>query len=147
MGHSSLLGIEPAAAEPDGRSADLLGPSDSSDSGSDTVGTPPARGDGAASDSAGTGERRGAGRDKAQPEAPDIAADRVYSVGPEGTPPPSDDGLPLDEDEDPDLAFIDQARADDIPDPDDDRPGEDEPEDDRPGEDRPYDDKPVSDKA
>jgi hypothetical protein len=52
MGHSSLLGIDRSieAAEPDGRSAEALGPSDSSDSGSDTTGTPLARGDGAASD-------------------------------------------------------------------------------------------------
>ena len=138
MGHSSLMGIDAAATEPDGRSADVLGPSDSSDSGSDTAGTPRAHDEAAATDAAGTGERRSAGRDKAQPEAPDIAADRVFSVGP--------DDAPIDEDEDPDLAFIDQARATDIPE-DEERPGEDEPEDDRPGEDRPYDDKPVSHRA
>jgi hypothetical protein len=38
MAHSSILGGERAAVQPSGRSADRLGPSDSSDSGSDTLG-------------------------------------------------------------------------------------------------------------
>jgi hypothetical protein len=38
MGHSSLLGVEKAPLEPDGRDEEALGPSDSSDSGSDRVG-------------------------------------------------------------------------------------------------------------
>ena len=38
MGHSSILGGERAAVQPSGRGADRLGPSDSSDSGSDAMG-------------------------------------------------------------------------------------------------------------
>ncbi|KQV60202.1 hypothetical protein ASC95_01635 [Pelomonas sp. Root1217] len=38
MARSSLLGIDPAAAEPAGRDKASLGPSDSSDSGSDVMG-------------------------------------------------------------------------------------------------------------
>ena len=38
MAHSSILGGERAAVQPSGRGADLLGPSDSSDSGSDAMG-------------------------------------------------------------------------------------------------------------
>ena len=38
MATSSILGGERAAVQPSGRSVDLLGPSDSSDSGSDSIG-------------------------------------------------------------------------------------------------------------
>ena len=38
MAKSSILGGERAAVQPSGRGADLLGPSDSSDSGSDSMG-------------------------------------------------------------------------------------------------------------
>jgi hypothetical protein len=38
MATSSILGGERAAIQPSGRGADLLGPSDSSDSGSDSIG-------------------------------------------------------------------------------------------------------------
>ena len=38
MAKSSILGGERAAVHPSGRGADLLGPSDSSDSGSDSIG-------------------------------------------------------------------------------------------------------------
>ena len=38
MAKSSILGGERAAVQPSGRGADLLGPSDSSDSGSDAMG-------------------------------------------------------------------------------------------------------------
>ena len=38
MAHSSILGGDRAAVQPSGRGADLLGPSDSSDSGSDAMG-------------------------------------------------------------------------------------------------------------
>ena len=54
MAYSSILGADPAPAQPSGRSSDLLGPSDSSDTGSDAVGTGE---DYADSDGAGTGER------------------------------------------------------------------------------------------
>jgi hypothetical protein len=39
MAYSSILGADHAAQEPSGREAELLGPSDNSDSGSDTIGT------------------------------------------------------------------------------------------------------------
>ena len=41
MGRSSLLGVDPAAPEPAGRDKASLGPSDSSDSGSDMTGLEP----------------------------------------------------------------------------------------------------------
>ncbi len=39
MAYSSIVGADVAPTHPSGREADLLGPSDNSDSGSDTVGT------------------------------------------------------------------------------------------------------------
>ncbi len=53
MAYSSILGADPAPSRPSGRDADLLGPSDNSDSGSDSVGTHEAH---AGSDAVGTGE-------------------------------------------------------------------------------------------
>lgn len=69
MANSSILGGAPAPADPSGKSIDALGPSDSSDSGSDVQGelnheALPEEGEGAlpishesTSDAAGTGER------------------------------------------------------------------------------------------
>lgn len=60
-----------------------LGPSDSSDSGSDLVGASAEVGDlelDSDSDRAGTGERRGAGPAEEVPEASDIAPDRVERI-------------------------------------------------------------------
>lgn len=69
MSNSSILGGAPAPSSPSGKSIDALGPSDSSDSGSDVQAeinhyALPAEGDGAlpishdsTSDAAGTGER------------------------------------------------------------------------------------------
>ena len=54
MAYSSIMGADKAPLFPSGRSADLLGPSDNSDSGSDALGTSEIHGD---SDSVGTGER------------------------------------------------------------------------------------------
>ena len=132
MGHSSLLGTDRAAEEPAGRDTALLGPSDSSDTGSDMAGIgdsddgdpavpvdvamrddmphaamAPENFSGSASDSGGTGERRSAGLDAGEREAADIGVDRVFSV--DGA---ADDEA-FDEDEDPDLAFIDAAEAGD----------------------------------
>jgi hypothetical protein len=76
MAHSSILGADIAASQPSGRSSDVLGPSDSSDSGSDASGTDELHED---SDAAGTGERGAvAGRDAR--EGGDILPDRVTSV-------------------------------------------------------------------
>jgi hypothetical protein len=54
MAQSSILGADLAPTQPSGRGSDRLGPSDSSDSGSDAVGTDEMHED---SDAAGTGER------------------------------------------------------------------------------------------
>jgi hypothetical protein len=105
MSTSPLMGGERAARRPQGTSTDLLGPSDTSDSGSDLVGADGAvdtddigfdsgsnddirRAAGAGadvgdanldsdSDSGGTGERAEAGRDTLRHEAPDISPDHV----------------------------------------------------------------------
>jgi len=76
MAYSSILGAETAPTQPSGRDAELLGPSDSSDSGSDAAGTTEAHAD---SDASGTGERGsvtpGEGR-----EGGDILPDRVVNM-------------------------------------------------------------------
>ena len=76
MSTSSLLGIERPNPHAPGHDAEALGPSDSSDSGSDMTGLEALDVD---SDSAGTGERRSAAGDDGGREAGDIAVDRVFS--------------------------------------------------------------------
>ncbi len=111
MANSPLLGGERAAARPRGTGTDMLGPSDTSDSGSDLAGAEGAvdtddlgfdggtnddvrRAPGAGadigdanldadSDSGGTGERAEAGRDTLRHDAPDVMPDRVISINPE----------------------------------------------------------------
>ena len=86
MAHSSILGADFAPSQPSGRGADVLGPSDSSDSGSDAVGTDEIHED---SDAAGTGERGSvAGRDAR--EGGDILPDRVKHLPEEE----DEEGLP-----------------------------------------------------
>lgn len=133
MGHSSLLGIERAPAQPAGTDNAALGPSDNSDSGSDRVGIADgeasdpgwpvdvAVGDdqprslqpepvaGSDSDGAGTGERRSAGGDAGAREAADIGVDRI--VRPHRRA--AGDGDPSD-DEDADLGFIDEVQVGDM---------------------------------
>jgi hypothetical protein len=76
MAYSSILGAETAPTLPSGRDAELLGPSDSSDSGSDAMGTSEIHAD---SDASGTGERGsvtpGEGR-----EGGDILPDRIVNM-------------------------------------------------------------------
>jgi len=76
MAYSSILGAETAPTQPSGRDAELLGPSDSSDSGSDAIGTAEVHAD---SDASGTGERGsvtpGEGR-----EGGDILPDRIVNM-------------------------------------------------------------------
>ncbi|MDF2465437.1 MAG: hypothetical protein K0Q43_3672 [Ramlibacter sp.] len=76
MAYSSILGAETAPTVPSGRDAELLGPSDSSDSGSDAMGTSEVHAD---SDASGTGERGsvtpGEGR-----EGGDILPDRIVNM-------------------------------------------------------------------
>lgn len=125
MGHSSLIGIERAAALPSGRDTAALGPGDTSDSGSDLAGVdqdlddpnlpvdvalredasrsaiPPEVMSGGASDAGGTGERRSAGSDAGSREAADIGVDRVFTPGAESS---------QDEDnQDADLDMVDEA--------------------------------------
>lgn len=57
MASSSILGGERAALQPSGRGADLLGPSDSSDTGSDSIGELSAEQLASDTDRYGTGER------------------------------------------------------------------------------------------
>lgn len=78
MAYSSILGADQAPAQPSGRDAELLGPSDNSDSGSDTLGTHEAYAD---SDAVGTGERGSATPGEAR-EGADILPDRVVRRGP-----------------------------------------------------------------
>lgn len=73
MAHSSIMGADVAPRHPSGRSSELLGPSDSSDSGSDALGTQELHED---SDAAGTGERGAVAGGDAR-EGGDILPDRV----------------------------------------------------------------------
>ena len=105
MAKSSILGGDDVPAVPPGHSTADLGPSDSSDTGSDIAGAPGladdaglgldsgttsdidrARGAGADvgdsnldsdTDASGTGERRSAGRDESSREANDILPDKI----------------------------------------------------------------------
>ena len=101
MTNSPLLGGERAAQHASGKDVDALGPSDSSDSGSDVQGEHSLRGEGdhadelgslivntaSDSDSSGTGERGSAtGRDG--PDGADISPDQV--IGPAGAPDDAD---------------------------------------------------------
>ncbi|MCM2252456.1 MAG: hypothetical protein NDJ19_08875 [Ramlibacter sp.] len=90
MAHSSILGADIAPGFPSGRDSDALGPSDSSDSGSDAAGTDEIHED---SDAAGTGARGSVAGDDAR-EGADILPDRVRRLR-------GDEGLPED---DPDSA-------------------------------------------
>ena len=134
MTHRTVPGLDAEALS--GRTNAHLGPSDSSDSASDLAGLdvvddgdPNApvdvalRDDGRrslttadalsddASDAAGTGESRSAGAD-AGVEAADVGVDRVFTPG-------GLNGADVDEDEDPDLGFLDDAERADSADPED----------------------------
>jgi hypothetical protein len=93
MAYSSILGADSAPVEPSGREAELLGPSDNSDSGSDTIGTGEARED--SIDSTKTGDRGAvAGRDAR--EGADILPDRVVNLADgEGFPEADPDGMEM----------------------------------------------------
>jgi len=129
MARSSLRGASPAPAQAPGRDTASLGPGLSSNSGSDMMGiADSAGGDPGApaefapdeqrptllppdaldssTDAAGTGESRSAGGDGGRDDGWDIGTDHVIS--PEGTEA-------TDEDEDPDLAFTDEVKAQDLP--------------------------------
>lgn len=91
MAYSSIVGTHLAPVLPSGRSSDLLGPSDNSDSGSDTRGTTESYGD---SDATGTGERAEAAGPEA-PEGGDILPDRVIQIGGLRGPSEADPGAAI----------------------------------------------------
>jgi hypothetical protein len=79
MAYSSIMGADSAPTQPSGRDSELLGPSDNSDSGSDTIGTMEAHAD---SDARGTGESGSAvPSDMNQREGADILPDHVVRLG------------------------------------------------------------------
>ena len=90
MAYSSIVGADTAPTNPSGREAELLGPSDNSDSGSDTVGTSEAHED---SDSRGTGERGAVAGTDAR-EGSDILPDKVVNLADgEGFPEADPDSM------------------------------------------------------
>jgi hypothetical protein len=100
MARSPLLGGDRAARRPSGTGTDVLGPSDSSDSGADVQGADADIGDAnmdSDSDRYGTGERAQAGRDTYRREAADVGPDRIE--GPDETS--LDDTSDLESDESP----------------------------------------------
>ena len=112
MAYSSILGADRAPTEPSGREAELLGPSDNSDSGSDTVGTGEARED--SIDTGKTGDRATvAGPDLR--EGADILPDRVVNLAEdEGFPEADPDGMEMTDMDNRDaqrLAELDETRA------------------------------------
>src|SRR5205814_1803775 len=80
MAYSSILGAEQAPTQPSGRDAEALGPSDNSDTGSDTKGTPEAHAD---SDAVGTGERGAVTPHVEGREGGDILPDHVVELSEE----------------------------------------------------------------
>jgi len=92
MAYSSILGGERAPTQPSGRSSDLLGPSDNSDSGSDALGTQEIHAD---SDGGGTGER-GAVFGADAVEGGDISTDQVVQMS-EGGDGDEDLGAAIDD--------------------------------------------------
>src|SRR5215204_5355419 len=118
MATSSILGGDRAPVNPSGRDTDALGPSDSSDSGSDVQGERgfDALDDGqiggdradlrSDSDASGTGERGSAVNDSEIVEGADIAPDRIGVVDGSGDDPTRADM---------DVADVEALAADDDP--------------------------------
>lgn len=98
MARSSIMGGDTPPTVPEGADVDLLGPSDTSDSGSDVQGERPmatapdnpaewgavVSAHGSDSDSAGTGERAAAAGDAGRDNA-DILPDRIVAPGSDGS--------------------------------------------------------------
>jgi hypothetical protein len=96
MARSSILGGDLAPKQASGNDTDALGPSDTSDSGSDIQGEPELEGNydregrlgaghtdrGSDSDGAGTGERGSALPDEFVEEGLDISPDHIEAIGP-----------------------------------------------------------------
>ena len=93
MAYSSILGGDRAPEQPSGRESELLGPSDNSDSGSDTIGTREASDE--TIDSGKTGDRGAV----AGPDAEiggDIKPDRIESLADdEGFPEADPDAMEM----------------------------------------------------
>ena len=113
MAYSSILGADVAPTNPAGREAELLGPSDNSDSGSDTIGTGEARED--TIDSTKTGDRGAVAGPDAR-EGADILPDRVVDLADgEGFPEADPDSLEMTDLDTRDalsLAELDESRLD-----------------------------------
>ena len=113
MAYSSILGGDMAPQEPSGREAELLGPSDNSDSGSDTIGTAEASDE--TIDSTMTGDRGSVGGSEEDIGA-DIKPDRVVNLADgEGFPEADVDGMEmtdLDTDDVQAMADADEASDD-----------------------------------
>ena len=77
MAYSSIMGADKAPTNPSGRESELLGPSDNSDSGSDTIGTGEAVDD--TIDSVKTGDRGAVAGPDAEIGS-DILPDRVVNL-------------------------------------------------------------------
>jgi hypothetical protein len=93
MAYSSILGGEIAPQEPGGREAELLGPSDNTDSGSDTIGTIEQHEE--STDGFGTGARGAVFGPDAEIGA-DIKPDRVVSLADgDGFPEADPDGMEM----------------------------------------------------
>ena len=93
MAYSSILGADRAPTHPSGREAELLGPSDNSDSGSDTIGTTEADED--TTDASGTGDRGAVAGPDAK-EGGDILPDRIVNLAEdEGFPEADPDGIEM----------------------------------------------------
>lgn len=93
MAYSSILGTDLAPEEPGGREAELLGPSDNSDTGSDTVGSSEAHEE--STDAFGTGERGAVAGGDTEP-GKDILPDRVVNLAnDEGFPEADPDGMEM----------------------------------------------------
>lgn len=112
MAYSSILGADVAPANPSGREAELLGPSDNSDSGSDTIGTQEADED--STDASGTGDR-GAVVGADAREGADILPDRVVNLAEgEGFPEADPDAMEMtDLDNDDVQSMADRDASDD----------------------------------
>jgi len=91
MAYSSILGADTAPAQSEGRDSTALGPSDNSDSGSDTIGTPEAHAD---SDAVGTGERGSVTPGGEGEEGADILPDHVVNLSEEEQALASAEGFP-----------------------------------------------------
>jgi hypothetical protein len=134
MAQSSLLGATSAPLEPEGRDTARLGPSDTTDSGSDVAVLPPDTADPAAPVDVALRDDiphplpPGEAIDGNPEVGADIATDHVFSAN-------AKDGETISDDEDADLAFIDEAQAVTPPEDEeeDEDTGEEDPEDREPG--------------